>query len=135
MLCYLLVNALCFVFFFFKQKTAYEMRISDWSSDVCSSDLNENVPPNEWQIDASDDKVRISVSPGLKERIASARNSKENRAILINSIYFGAVVQCLSFLRMNDEIGDQRCPRQYYRAPDGVEIGRASFWASVCKYV
>src|SRR3546814_19127679 len=30
---------LFFVFFFFKQKTAYEMRISDWSSDVCSSDL------------------------------------------------------------------------------------------------
>src|SRR3546814_1775872 len=29
---------LCFIFFF-KQKTAYEMRISDWSSDVCSSDL------------------------------------------------------------------------------------------------
>src|SRR3546814_1517901 len=28
-------------FFFFKQKTAYEMRISDWSSDVCSSDLEE----------------------------------------------------------------------------------------------
>src|SRR3546814_7069587 len=30
---------LLYVFFFFKQKTAYEMRISDWSSDVCSSDL------------------------------------------------------------------------------------------------
>src|SRR3546814_10193515 len=28
-------------FFFFKQKTAYEMRISDWSSDVCSSDLDD----------------------------------------------------------------------------------------------
>src|SRR3546814_9085500 len=28
------------LFFFFKQKTAYEMRISDWSSDVCSSDLS-----------------------------------------------------------------------------------------------
>src|SRR3546814_3889546 len=28
-------------FFFFKQKTAYEMRISDWSSDVCSSDLKQ----------------------------------------------------------------------------------------------
>src|SRR3546814_6263640 len=28
------------IVFFFKQKTAYEMRISDWSSDVCSSDLN-----------------------------------------------------------------------------------------------
>src|SRR3546814_5110900 len=30
---------ICYCFFFFKQKTAYEMRISDWSSDVCSSDL------------------------------------------------------------------------------------------------
>src|SRR3546814_2185421 len=31
----------CFLcFFFFKQKTAYDMRISDWSSDVCSSDLH-----------------------------------------------------------------------------------------------
>src|SRR3546814_3187129 len=34
-----LVMFFVFVFFFFKQKTAYEMRISDWSSDVCSSDL------------------------------------------------------------------------------------------------
>src|SRR3546814_2210704 len=30
--------------FFFKQKTAYEMRISDWSSDVCSSDLRKALP-------------------------------------------------------------------------------------------
>src|SRR3546814_16253065 len=36
----LICGVLCSVFvFFFKQKTAYEMRISDWSSDVCSSDL------------------------------------------------------------------------------------------------
>src|SRR3546814_5537455 len=33
---------LSFYFFFFKQKTAYEMRISDWSSDVCSSDLEDD---------------------------------------------------------------------------------------------
>src|SRR3546814_1739591 len=32
------------IFFFFKQKTAYEMRISDWSSDVCSSDLGATLP-------------------------------------------------------------------------------------------
>src|SRR3546814_1466944 len=41
---YVLVSFDCFsfyVFFFFKQKTAYEMRISDWSSDVCSSDLEQ----------------------------------------------------------------------------------------------
>src|SRR3546814_5926771 len=36
---FVLVYGLFSVFFFFKQKTAYEMRISDWSSDVCSSDL------------------------------------------------------------------------------------------------
>src|SRR3546814_17756774 len=39
-------------FFFFKQKTAYEMRISDWSSDVCSSDLTAGrwspSPPSDW---------------------------------------------------------------------------------------
>src|SRR3546814_3453559 len=33
------MNVDIMIFFFFKQKTAYEMRISDWSSDVCSSDL------------------------------------------------------------------------------------------------
>src|SRR3546814_1915053 len=33
-------------FLFFKQKTAYEMRISDWSSDVCSSDLSSRAPRN-----------------------------------------------------------------------------------------
>src|SRR3546814_2718129 len=33
------------IFFFFKQKTAYEMRISDWSSDVCSSDLKIDALP------------------------------------------------------------------------------------------
>src|SRR3546814_11934630 len=39
------VLVLLFWFFFFKQKTAYEMRISDWSSDVCSSDLPCPVVP------------------------------------------------------------------------------------------
>src|SRR3546814_12097191 len=41
---------MCLVFFFFKQKTAYEMRISDWSSDVCSSDLGDvAVGTDEWK--------------------------------------------------------------------------------------
>src|SRR3546814_2069588 len=35
---------LVLILFFFKQKTAYEMRISDWSSDVCSSDLARDIP-------------------------------------------------------------------------------------------
>src|SRR3546814_8582095 len=42
------IHRMCCVFFF-KQKTAYEMRISDWSSDVCSSDLRAHV------VDASED--------------------------------------------------------------------------------
>src|SRR3546814_9955417 len=40
---FLLFVLLICVFFFFKQKTAYEMRISDWSSDVCSSDLAKRI--------------------------------------------------------------------------------------------
>src|ERR1051326_6568912 len=36
----------CICFFFFKQKTAYEIKECDWSSDVCSSDLHENVQPD-----------------------------------------------------------------------------------------
>src|SRR3546814_8788398 len=40
MFIYVICHAIFFFYiFFFKQKTAYEMRISDWSSDVCSSDL------------------------------------------------------------------------------------------------
>src|SRR3546814_4271582 len=42
-MCVIECSVLCrlCMFFFFKQKTAYEMRISDWSSDVCSADLEE----------------------------------------------------------------------------------------------
>src|SRR3546814_2681409 len=41
--CFYFFSQFCVMFFFFKQKTAYEMRISDWSSDVCSSDLGLGV--------------------------------------------------------------------------------------------
>src|SRR3546814_5314789 len=43
------------VFFFFKQKTAYEMRISDWSSDVCSSDLGNGQEEPDGGFDGDDD--------------------------------------------------------------------------------
>src|SRR3546814_8429694 len=52
-MCYTLWLCFLVMFFFFKQKTAYEMRISDWSSDVCSSDLPAIYRPNiasEWVI-------------------------------------------------------------------------------------
>src|SRR3546814_5608269 len=56
----------CFFFFFFKQKTAYEMRISDWSSDVCSSDLVESdrtpISAPQPTVDRTGDLVKISAS-------------------------------------------------------------------------
>src|SRR3546814_3594485 len=63
-------------FFFFKQKTAYEMRISDWSSDVCSSDLrrvreSNNVRP-----------VRFALALGTDPRglSAPARHDRPSRS-------------------------------------------------------
>src|SRR3546814_4208415 len=49
-------TCLYFCFFFFKQKTAYEMRISDWSSDVCSSDL---MKPNARKVRRIGDGGRV----------------------------------------------------------------------------
>src|SRR3546814_14335083 len=60
--CYLL-------FFFFKQKTAYEMRISDWSSDVCSSDLRQAAADRRR---ANGDGHRCARREGLCHRHAGA---------------------------------------------------------------
>src|SRR3546814_5231816 len=63
-------------FFFFKQKTAYEMRISDWSSDVCSSDLDvalRVLRPRVAQpcVDAVIDRSRLG------DRVALDRNAAD----------------------------------------------------------
>src|SRR3546814_497231 len=57
------------MFFFFKQKTAYEMRISDWSSDVCSSDLRP-LPPRGDRSDG----LRLLFSLTGRLRGSSGRN-------------------------------------------------------------
>src|SRR3546814_4670160 len=55
----------CFVFFCFKQKTAYEVRISDWSSDVCSSDLDRGkVVGYRAQIEGPDGVPIVNTIPG-----------------------------------------------------------------------
>src|SRR3546814_7849075 len=48
---------MCFSFFFFKQKTAYEMRISDWSSDVCSSDLLDDASVKMYGVEAAGEGI------------------------------------------------------------------------------
>src|SRR3546814_7074076 len=51
---------------FFKQKTAYEMRISDWSSDVCSSDLVPPPPPPPRQSPTPDGNWQAEFQRALK---------------------------------------------------------------------
>src|SRR3546814_9585519 len=64
---------------FFKQKTAYEMRISDWSSDVCSSDLEIHHPGRE--IGAAQARhVGIDGEPGQHRRSVEAGAQQIGRA-------------------------------------------------------
>src|SRR3546814_9132780 len=59
------------MFFFFKQKTAYEMRISDWSSDVCSSDLGNHVAPADRHLlEAQDPAHRVDIAGLAVDRLA-----------------------------------------------------------------
>ena len=60
---------------------------------------NESVGGHDWRVDALGDKVRIEVAPELKGKIDNARNVNRNKAVLLNSVYFGAVMQCLSYLK------------------------------------
>src|SRR3546814_11428099 len=67
-------------FFFFKQKTAYEMRISDWSSDVCSSDLYKPDDRNSISLRSiytifTDDEARDNYRFDLDHREADLSNS------------------------------------------------------------
>src|SRR3546814_1445861 len=65
----------CPLFFFFKQKTAYEMRISDWSSDVCSSYLDDLVScrrGGEFVMALPDSIDYMDVSPKQLVSVAAA---------------------------------------------------------------
>src|SRR3546814_8285709 len=63
-----------FIFFFFKQKTAYEMRISDWSSDVCSSDLKATVSEL-----GGGQRIRRPVVQALRAQILLAQGNDAHR--------------------------------------------------------
>src|SRR3546814_5232623 len=95
-------------FFFFKQKTAYEMRISDWSSDVCSSDLfvySRNALRDAWHTYRhAMGKREVLVCYGMK--------ANSNLAVLNEFKNLGAGFDIVS-----------------------GEIGRASCRERVCQYV
>src|SRR3546814_1369153 len=73
---------LCDVFFF-KQKTAYEMRISDWSSDVCSSDAIANGPPGIAAAVAEADRAEVDRLTqevfAQRKRVADAQRALQAR--------------------------------------------------------
>src|SRR3546814_6991533 len=74
-----------FLFFFFKQKTAYEMRISDWSSDVCSSDLNERAALSKTTIKftlAEDAELRSTMAgEKIVHLIGNTPDGRDARAV------------------------------------------------------
>src|SRR3546814_10767679 len=82
---------LCLFFFFFKQKTAYDMRISDWSSDVCSSDLMPN----------------SSHGGGISRKISSASDRKRLKQIVSDLVLpksMGLIVRTAGLSRTKPEI-------------------------------
>src|SRR3546814_1824829 len=99
------------MFFFFKQKTAYEMRISDWSSDVCSSDLI-NDEAGEAVVAASDGKAAY-----FRCDIAQEEDVK------------ALVAQTLAAFGGLDGAFNNAA------IPQAGQIGRASCRERVCQYV
>src|SRR3546814_2890558 len=76
-------------FFFFKQKTAYEMRISDWSSDVCSSDLMPIATtrfPSNWELSAARaaSVVHLFMETGVEPTRVSVAGFGEYRPVADN---------------------------------------------------
>jgi hypothetical protein len=64
---------------------------------------DDNIVGHEWHVRTGPDKVHILVSAEMKELIDKARNNKSHRAVLMNSIYFAAVMHCLGLLKHSGE--------------------------------
>src|SRR3546814_13851032 len=69
------------VVFFFKQKTAYEMRISDWSSDVCSSDLDGTVNGSDILIDSTTSPAEVAMDAAGDFVVAWTRSDAAGAAV------------------------------------------------------
>src|SRR3546814_13129113 len=116
---------LLILFFFFKQKTAYEMRISDWSSDVCSSDLG---PARAFGADGI---------PGRINRGNATRGSNDGRIYRRDGPYFGPREICALWQgdRRPERAVRRRSGRQGTGRGGAGKIGRASGRERVCQYV
>src|SRR3546814_4452207 len=92
-------------FFFFKQKTAYELRISDWSSDVCSSDLAKRIGDTvQICLAVAQEVVPVSLAPIW--RIEGQNNA--NIAV-IRGFDLGAKGQVIGRLRSEERRVGKEC--------------------------
>src|SRR3546814_9562206 len=72
------------VFFFFKQKTAYDMRISDWSSDVCSSDL----AATQFLVQGAEARPQCSDGFGLREPLQRGAGQALGRTFVLQQFRY-----------------------------------------------
>src|SRR3546814_12230085 len=127
----------CFLFFFFfKQKTAYEMRISDWSSDVCSSDLRNIGALIADELVAREADIAFGhLDQRLGERLDEQVVDAELDPLRFErGIEFAAQFQQLVELDIDREI-DVRDRLLRFGQAAGAKIGRASCRERVCRYV
>src|SRR3546814_9382149 len=86
----------CVLLFFFKQKTAYERRISDWSSDVCSSDL--------LPVPFDDDEYDNDRPPGLVAKQTAGDNAAPLTISEISALLKRTVEDRFGFVRLRGEL-------------------------------
>src|SRR3546814_4197246 len=112
------IKLICVFFFFFKQKTAYEMRISDWSSDVCSTDLEqENLDDHDSAYD--DDHVALLFTIRFFELLREVTNcppDRRNMDIAITPKLGDFIDRGSRFLDEISHVCPQRNRRQIGRA-------------------
>src|SRR3546814_20598330 len=87
-------------FFFFKQKTAYEMRISDWSSDVCSSDLDAEI--RTFQSGDRIANLRIAVTEKWKDKQSGERKERTEWVAIV--LRAGLVDVAEKYLRKGSQV-------------------------------
>jgi hypothetical protein len=69
---------------------------------------NDALSGGEWRVGLDEDHVQVEVSPQMKASIDNARNAKPNKAILLNSILFAAVVQAIQRLKDGEDAYDDK---------------------------